>query len=362
MVMNAPPDLFFCIAQDGTFLPAGAPSECRLLIAPREFLGKTVGEVLSDEHARLVTEHIRLALQTDETQTVEYQRSERGVVRHYEARLAAAGDGVVALVRDITERRQAERKTDLQEAQLREAQVLEAVSQLAGGVAHEFNNLLTVIRGNAELALNELNTDDPSSSHLLRIHRAALRAAKLTRQLLAFAQCQMLRPQVLDVNRVLKRLARSWGRVNAGCIDLELALCPGEAMVWADEAALKEVLTELTRNALDAMPEGGTLRIETARTEVDDSDCEGQPDRTPGDYVRVTVTDTGMAMDRTTRARLFWPFFTTKEVGKGVGLGLSAAYGAVKQHGGWITVGSEGGRGTRFDVHWPAAEGSPTEQ
>ena len=257
------------------------------------------------------------------------------------------------LQRELAERKRAEDEKERLQDQLRQAQKMEAVGLLAGGVAHEFNNLLTVIQGNSELGLQQLQPEQPPYHELSTIQRSARRGAVLTQQLLAFSRRQTLQQRALDLNQLLTDFVSAYSSVIGVQVDTRLELSPGLPPVRGDPGALEQVLMNLTLNARDAMPQGGTLRLATALVHVDDPDGRGQPGCKPGDYVRLSVIDSGVGMDAATREHLFEPFFTTKEVGKGTGLGLSMVYGIVLQHHGWIDVASVKGQGTRFDVYLP---------
>jgi len=264
----------------------------------------------------------------------------------------------VASLQDLTERMQAQEARERLEAQLRQAQKMEAVGILAGGVAHDFNNLLTVILGNSELALAQVQADQPLHKEMSTIQRAARRGATLTRQLLAFSRRQVLQQQPLDVNQRVQALSDMLSRLIGVDISLQLDLAPHLAPVSADAVALDQVLMNLVLNARDAMPQGGTLRVATAQFTADGAYLLSHPAAHAGEYVHITVADTGMGMTREAQQHLFEPFFTTKEVGKGTGLGLSVVYGIVQQHHGWIDVTSQVGQGTQFDIYLPAADGA----
>jgi PAS domain S-box-containing protein len=258
----------------------------------------------------------------------------------------AAVGGIVVNSQDVTEQR-------VLEAQLRQAQKMEAVGQLAGGIAHDFNNLLTVIGSYSEFVLADLPTDSRLRADVEEIRGAASRAANLTRQLLAFSRQQVLAPRVIDVGLVVRGMEDMLSRVLGADVHLRARLAPDVATCFADPGQLEQVLMNLVVNARDAMPDGGQLTIEVANVSVDAATAERRDRVAPGDYVMLAVSDTGVGMDEETRARIFEPFFTTKEVGQGTGLGLSTAYGIVKQSGGAITVYSVPGEGTTFKVFLP---------
>ncbi|HEX6106012.1 MAG TPA: PAS domain S-box protein [Gemmatimonadales bacterium] len=258
---------------------------------------------------------------------------------------------LLAYLRDITERKSLE---DL----LRQAQKMEAVGQLAGGIAHDFNNLLTAIQGNTELLLTALDTRDPRRMDVLEIARAAHRAATLTRQLLAFSRKQVLQPRVVRLNDVVSDLTTMLRRIIDENIELRLDLDPALGPVLADAGQLEQVITNLSVNARDAMPQGGTLTLRTrnvSASEVPPGDPEAPP--LLGDLIALTVADTGIGMDERTQARLFEPFFTTKELGRGTGLGLATVYGIVRQSGGHIRVSTRLHEGSTFTVYLPRAQG-----
>ena len=256
-------------------------------------------------------------------------------------------------IRDVSER-------IILEEQLRQAQKMEAVGQLAGGVAHDFNNLLTAIIGNAELLLRTIEPDDRRRLDVMEINRAAHRAATLTRQLLAFSRKQVLQPRIVDLNGIVTELTTMLRRVIGEHVELRLELQPALGQVLADPGQLEQVITNLSVNARDAMPAGGTLTIRTAN--VDSADVPPpDPEAAPllGPLVELSVTDDGVGMDERTQARLFEPFFTTKELGRGTGLGLATVYGIVRQSGGHIRVSTRLHHGSTFTIYLPMAEGLP---
>jgi len=267
--------------------------------------------------------------------------------------------GILGVTRDITERKRAEAEREKLQSQLLQAQRLESVGRLAGGVAHDFNNMLSVILGYGENLLHQLHPGDPLREDVKEIVEAGKRSAALIRQLLAFSRKQTLQPEVLDLNKLLQDLENMLHRLIGEDIELKLALSDKIGRVMADPGQVEQVIMNLAVNARDAMPGGGKLMIETADVELDEDYASTHAGVTPGKYVMLAVTDNGSGMDRETLSNVFEPFFTTKEKGKGTGLGLSTVYGIVKQSGGNIWAYSEPGLGTTFKIYLPQTEAEP---
>ena len=271
---------------------------------------------------------------------------------------AVAGNGdnrayMAGTVQDVTERKRAEDEKAALEAQLQQAQKMESVGRLAGGVAHDFNNMLGVILGHAELALEQVDPAQPLRDDLLAIHSAAKRSADLTRQLLAFARKQTIAPEVLDLNDEIASMLNMLRRLIGENIDLQWK--PGVDLwsVKVDPSQIDQILANLCVNARDAISGIGTLTIATDNSALDEHYCAAHAGCAPGDYVRLAVSDDGCGMDKDTQSHLFEPFFTTKAMGEGTGLGLATVYGAVKQNSGYINVYSEPGHGTTFTIYLP---------
>jgi len=259
----------------------------------------------------------------------------------------------IGIIRDISERKQLEEERGKIEEQLRQAQKMEAVGQLAGGIAHDFNNILTAIIGFSTLMKMKLADDDPLHMEIDQILASSDRAANLTRSMLAFCRRQIMTPRQTELNDIIREGNIFLQRVIGEDVELRETLADISLNIFADSTQIGQVLMNLATNARDAMPQGGTLVIETASTIIDDHFINAQGYGKQGAYAMITVADTGTGMDEETSRRIFEPFFTTKELGKGTGLGLSVVYGIVKQHEGYIICDSEPGRGTTFRIYLP---------
>jgi two-component system cell cycle sensor histidine kinase/response regulator CckA len=266
--------------------------------------------------------------------------------------------GAVIVFRDIRQHRLHEDALRRAEEQLYQAQKMEAVGRLAGGVAHDFNNLLTVINGYSELLLDSNKLESSCKSVVEQVEKAGKRAAALTSQLLAFSRKQIFEPEVLNLNVLIADIEVLLKRIIGEDISFTTVLSPNLSMIRADASQLEQVIMNLAANARDAMPGGGQLTIETQNAQITEAAVEGRPEIAMGQFVMMSVTDTGCGMDKYTQQHVFEPFFTTKDLGKGTGLGLSTVYGIVKQSGGFIYVYSEVGRGTSLKIYLPVVEGT----
>ncbi|MEW6127495.1 MAG: ATP-binding protein [Acidobacteriota bacterium] len=312
-----------------------------------------VSDLNDAESAHLPTEYTGTLVSKDGTEKfISYSKSPiRGQ--------AGKRDGAVLVLRDMTERKQADEILRRTEEQLLQAQKMEAVGRLAGGVAHDFNNLLTVILGYCHLIKARLDPTNSMHQEIDEIYKSGKRAAALTSQLLAFSRKQVLQPKVLDLNTIVANTSKMLSRLIGEDIRFRTTLDPGLNPVKADPGQIEQVLMNLAVNARDAMPNGGSLSIETANTYLDENYAAQHVEVRAGHYVMLVVSDSGCGMDTKTLAHVFEPFFTTKEKGKGTGLGLATVYGIVKQSGGHIWVYSEPERGTTFKVYLPQVE--PTD-
>jgi PAS domain S-box-containing protein len=284
----------------------------------------------------------------------EARREHRMVTEGQEPRLIECSyrasvetDRHLCVARDITDRRMLEER-------LLQSEKIESVGRLAGGIAHDFNNLLTAILGYAELLLSQKDASDPDRPDLEEIQKAGQRAAALTQQLLAYSRKQVLVPKEVDLNQTVANLRGMLARLIREDITLSAHLSPEPAVIRIDPTQLEQVILNLVLNARDAMPAGGTIGLEVARTRLSPHEVPSDHASDTNEYVRLRVVDNGVGIAPDVRAHLFEPFFTTKELGKGTGLGLASVYGIVRQSNGFIGVESELGRGTTFTMHFPA--------
>ncbi len=332
------------------------PRFCEILGYDQQCLmGKTVTEMM-DTASQVVLQNELEEQPSPQGGMVELQmEKENGDPLHVNvaAKAIRAPDGKLngsfVVITDVTQVKKLQ-------GQLIQSQKMEAIGRLAGGVAHDFNNLLTVILGYIDLSMTELEKDDPLYDNFIQIDEAAKRAGKLTRQLLAFSRKQVLRPVMIGLNEIVSNIEEMLHRLIGEDIIFTTRLDPNTGFIKADPGQIEQVLVNIAVNARDAMPNGGHLTIETRQMTLEDSHLGIEADVPPGNYAMVAITDTGVGMDRQTQSRIFEPFYTTKEKGHGTGLGLSMAYGIIKQSGGEIALYSEPGNGTCFKLYLPQAQ------
>jgi PAS domain S-box-containing protein len=355
-VLETMKDGVLVLDADGRVVYANPTATGMLGERASEMIGKTVSMVLGQGSAECLTGD------TEPDSQFEMRIGEREPLRDFDVVSSplglggGIGAGRLLVLRDITERREAEQALKERDDQLRQSQKMEAIGQLAGGIAHDFNNLLTAIIGYSDLILTSEGSDAGSFlADVGEIKAAADRASSLTRQILAFSRRQALQPEVMSLNDIVAGTERLLGRTLGEHIELVTLLQENLGLVEVDGSQFDQVLMNLAVNARDAMPDGGRLTIETADLELSDECCQQLAGTSPGPCVMLAVSDTGAGMEEETRERAFEPFFTTKDPGRGTGLGLSTVYGIVKQSGGVISVCSEPGQGTTIKVYLPRA-------
>ena len=348
-------DMIYVHDLDGNFTSMNKAGELIFGYSRQEFMQMNTSQIFSPqqcEHGRKMIE-LKLNGKPETSYEIETTTKDgRKVTLEMSTRLTyqdGKPSGVIGIGRDITLRKQLEE-------QLRQSQKMEAVGQLAGGVAQDFNNLLTAMTGYSELLLAALKPQDPLRRDVEEIKKAADRASALTRQLLAFSRRQVLAPQVLDLNQIVANMEKMLRRLIGENIKLVTIPSLGLGRVKTDPGQIEQVILNLCINARDAMPQGGTLTLETANVTLDGSYVRSHAMVQPGPYIKLVVSDTGCGMNEEVQAHLFEPFFTTKETGRGTGLGLSTVYGIVHQSGGHIHVYSEPGKGAAFTIYLPKAE------
>src|ERR1700722_17477583 len=339
-----------------------SPSYEKLLGYTPEDLEKTSAyEQIHPDDQKAVKLAAEEAKTTGLGRRIEYRiRHRNGEWRMLESTASAVRDSkgdvekLVVVNRDITERRHLEQ-------QLLLSQRLEAVGKLSGGIAHDFNNILGVIIGYSEALQQKIGVNDPMREAIDEIEKAGQRAAALTQQLLAFSRKQVLEPKILDLNSIVADVEKMLRRLIGADVDLEITPDPTIGKVKADRGQIEQVILNLAVNARDAMQQGGRLKIETHNADLDANDARRKRYIVPGHYVMLEVSDTGMGMSAEVQSHIFEPFYTTKEQGKGTGLGLATVYGVIKQSGGYIWLESEIGKGSTFQVYLPRAEGVEEE-
>ncbi len=311
-------------------------------VGARKLSTSAVALLESEQRYRELTDNLHL-----QTAQLEEEIAERQVAKE------ALQEQAAMLEEEITERRVAQDENERLQSQLLQAQKMESIGRLAGGVAHDFNNMLTVILGYTEMSKRLLPEGHRVRDNLREIMKAAERSRDITRQLLAFSRKEVISPKPVDLNRVILDTEKSIARLIGEDIILRFHPGIGLWLIKIDPSQIDQIFVNLAVNARDAMPNGGNLTIETDNTRIDKAFCSGYLDIQPGEYVQLTISDSGIGMDRETQSHIFEPFFTTKELGKGTGLGLATVYGIVTQNNGFINVYSEPGHGTTFKVYFP---------
>jgi len=358
--MNHSPAVAFIRNSEERLIYVNEPYERFYRASAAELAGRTLNQIVPDATAEAVLDLYRRVMAEDrmiqEDHAIPSPDGDLHDFRFYAFPIVnAAGErflGGFAL--DVSE------QVQLQQ-QLLHAQKMEAVGRLAGGVAHDFNNMLAVILGYSELALARIPPGDLLRGHVEEVKKAGQRATTLTRQLLAFSRRQMVEPRHIDLNETLAGIEGMLNRLIGEDVDLSIVAAPAPAPVLADPGQIEQVVLNLVVNARDAMPTGGKVTLEVSDVHLDETYAREHTGVAPGDYVMLAVSDTGQGMDAATRARIFEPFFTTKEQGKGTGLGLSTVFGIVKQSGGNVWVYSEPEHGTTFKIYLPRTQGAEPE-
>jgi PAS domain S-box-containing protein len=356
------PDVIVCLSRDFTILSLN-PAFDRLTGWPRsEWIGKSFLHLVHHHDQSLIGERLHRAMNGKQLSLCEVRLvTKSGDCLIVELSLAAEQEnghvtGLLGLARDMTKSKEEEEVLAQRDARLQQAPKMEAIGRLAGGIAHDFNNLLTIITGYSQLLLSRLRHDDLLRGDVEEIRKAAVRAASLTQQLLAFSRRQVMVPRVLNLNVIVETVDTMLQRLIGEHIHLVTVLEPSLGHVKADPGQMEQVMMNLAINARDAMPQGGKLTIETANVEAPLMRPLSEGALLPGRYAKLCVSDTGCGMDRETQARIFEPFFTTKGQGQGTGLGLATVYGIVRQSDGHICVDSEPGRGTVFHIYLPIVD------
>ena len=360
-------DILFTLDTEGNITSLNQSAEDVMGWPRNEVLKKNIKTFVAPEHLNVCSQMMQRLLRGEQLQHFEIgmlRKDGRKVLLETSARLIRSNEqiaGVQGIARDVTERRNLE-------SMVRQSQKLEAIGRLSGGLAHDFNNLLCVISGHTELLSERLEAEHPGIKNVTQIKKAVDSASSLVRQLLAFSRKQVFHPRTLDLNAIVVETEKLLGRLIGENVEFLSSLHPALGSVRVDPVQIEQVLVNLVLNARDAMPEGGKLTIETNNVDLNE-DCRSRRASIPaGKYVVLSVTDNGSGMDEETQNRIFEPFYTTKELGKGTGLGLATVYGIVKQSGGSIWVYSEPGQGTTFKIYFPrvdltlAAESSPKSQ
>ena len=358
---RAPVMAVITVLENGTFLDVNDKFIELGGFTREEVLGKTsteIGWLRTEDRQNLMVTLLRQG-KVSNYEITSYTRDGSPIECLYHCELVTIGGvkRLLTMALDISERKRAEAEREKLETQLNQAQKMESIGRLAGGVAHDFNNMLGVILGNAELALEQVDPNQPLHADIREIQKSARRSADLTRQLLAFARKQTVSPQRLDLNNTIESMLRMLQRLIGENIDLVWLPDRNLWPIKMDPSQIDQILANLCVNARDAVMGVGRVTIETSRTIFNNVYCAQNAGTVPGEYACLAVSDNGKGMEKETLAKIFEPFFTTKEVGKGTGLGMAVVYGIVKQNSGFINVYSEPGKGTTIRIYLPRLEG-----
>jgi PAS domain S-box-containing protein len=355
-LINTIPDMIFRISMDGIFLDYKSAKDFPPLTSPNEIIGGKIHEIMPEDVAQGAMDHVGKALQTGEMQIFNYQLMMEGNPNYFEARIIKSGtDEVTAIVRDIS-------KQIRLEEQILQATKLEAIGTLTGGIAHDFNNMLNTIIGCAELLNDKMPQKKVLRSYVDMINVTAERAANLTQSLLAYSRKQLIECKPIDLNTTIHTIEKLLSRFIGEDIETEMNFTEKPLFILADRHQIEQVFMNLALNAKDAMPDGGDFIINTEVVMMDHEFIKVHGYGEPGEYAKITVTDSGLGMDEATMKRIFEPFFTTKEYGGGTGLGLAVIYGIIRQNNGYIDVYSELGEGTTFSIFLPLIDQAIKEQ
>lgn len=354
-------DLIWTLTSDGVLTYASPSWKTRLGHEPSYVIGKGFQQLMHPDDVPGCEAYMsKVLIERKPLPSPQYRvKHANGTWRWHEAAMTPVYDEkgsfiyLVGVSRDITERMRAEQEREQLQAQLTQAQKMEAVGRLAGGVAHDFNNMLGIIIGHADLLLEQTDPDKPIHADLSEIREAGARSADLTRQLLAFARKQTVAPRVIDLNETVEGILKMLHRLIGEDIEMEWIPCGEMRPVKIDPGQVDQILANLCVNARDAIAGVGRMTIESGTAVIDEAFCRDHAGFLPGEYAVLAVSDNGCGMDSETISHLFEPFFTTKELGKGTGLGLATVYGVVKQNNGFINVCSEPGQGTTFRIYLP---------